>query len=289
MQIYEITKRRRMQEAFAPGSAGAQTSSFLGGVGKNLAMAMTPAGGNTGPENQYTGTMVAPGQEGGAAAAASAPAVAALAKTLQAQWSDTVTQMMQQAKNPATGRAGVQSIKDIQPIEMERALVNLINTNLQRMNRTLKDYKDAASQVDQDANQGQLRNMVGDMSANIDKAIDAMLITEPTRTNGKKLADLWGTIAKMSYGIANEVEFNPVSGKAAAAANTNANTDPNAADPQLAQAAQRAGLTAQQLRITTKVPQQRDPAVNKVLASMGLLQGAPQQQQKQMAVAEAKK
>jgi hypothetical protein len=93
----------------------------------------------------------------------------------------------------------------------------------------------------------------------------------------------------MSYGIANEVEFNPVSGKAAAAANTNANTDPNAADPQLAQAAQRAGLTAQQLRITAKVPPQRDPAVNKVLASMGLLQGAPQQQQKQMAVAEAKK
>lgn len=287
MQIYEITKRRHMQEAFAPGSAGAQTSSFLGGVGKNLAKAMIPAGGNTGPENQYTGTMVAPGQEGGAAAAASAPAVAALAKTLQAQWSDTVTQMMQQAKNPATGRAGVQSIKDIQPIEMERALVNLINTNLQRMSRTLNDYKDAASQVDQDANQGQLRNMVGDMSANIDKAIDELLITEPTRINATKLADFWETIAKMSYGIANEVEFNPVSGKAAAAAN--ANTDPNAADPQLAQAAQRAGLTAQQLKITTKVPRQRDPAVNKVLASMGLLQGAPQQQQKQMAVAEAKK
>ena len=195
--------------------------------------------------------------------------------------------MMQQAKNPATGRAGVQSIKDIQPIEMERALVNLINTNLQRMSRTLNDYKDAASQVDQDANQGQLRNMVGDMSANIDKAIDELLITEPTRINATKLADFWETIAKMSYGIANEVEFNPVSGKAAAAAN--ANTDPNAADPQLAQAAQRAGLTAQQLKITTKVPRQRDPAVNKVLASMGLLQGAPQQQQKQMAVAEAKK
>jgi hypothetical protein len=284
MQIYEITNCRRMQEAFAPGGVVKQTGSFLGGVGQNLAKAMIPAGGNT---DAAPGASVAPGQAGGAAAAASAPAVAALAKTLQAQWSDTVTQMMQQAKNPATGRAGVQSIKDIQPIEMERALVNLINTNLQRMNRTLKDYKDAASQVDQDANQGQLRNMVGDMSANIDKAIDAMLITEPTRTNANKLADLWGSIAKMSYGIANEVEFNPVSGKAAA--NTNATTDPNAADPQLAQAAQRAGLTAQQLRITTKVPQQRDPAVNKVLASMGLLQGAPQQQQKQMAVAEAKK
>ena len=287
MQIYEITNGRRMQEVFAPGGVVKQTGSFLGGVGQNLAKAMIPAGGNTGPENQYTGTMVAPGQEGGAAAAASAPAVAALAKTLQAQWSDTVTQMMQQAKNPATGRAGVQSIKDIQPIEMERALVNLINTNLQRMSRTLNDYKDAASQVDQDANQGQLRNMVGDMSANIDKAIDELLITEPTRINATKLADFWETIAKMSYGIANEVEFNPVSGKAAAAAN--ANTDPNAADPQLAQAAQRAGLTAQQLKITTKVPRQRDPAVNKVLASMGLLQGAPQQQQKQMAVAEAKK
>ena len=283
MQIYEITKRRRMQEAFAPGGVVKQTGSFLGGVGQNLAKAMIPAGGNT---DAAPGASVAPGQASGAAAAASAPAVAALAKTLQAQWSDTVTQMMQQAKNPATGRAGVQSIKDIQPIEMERALVELINTNLQRMSgRQVSDYKNAASQVDQDANQGQLRNMVGDMSANIDKAIDAMLITEPTRTNGKKLADLWGSIAKMSYGIANEVEFNPVSGKAAAAAN--ANTDPNAADPQLAQAAQRAGLTAQQLKITTKVPQQRDPAVNKVLASMGLLQGAPQQQQ--MAVAEAKK
>jgi hypothetical protein len=274
-----------MQEAFAPGGVVKQTGSFLGGVGQNLAKAMIPAGGNT---DAAPGASVAPGQAGGAAAAASAPAVAALAKTLQAQWSDTVTQMMQQAKNPATGRAGVQSIKDIQPIEIERALVELINTNLQRMSgRAVSDYKNAASQVDQDANQGQLRNMVGDMSANIDKAIDAMLITEPTRTNANKLADLWGSIAKMSYGIANEVEFNPVSGKAAA--NTNATTDPNAADPQLAQAAQRAGLTAQQLRITTKVPQQRDPAVNKVLASMGLLQGAPQQQQKQMAVAEAKK
>ena len=285
MQIYEITNGRRMQEAFAPGGVVKQTGSFLGGVGQNLAKAMIPAGGNT---DAAPGASVAPGQAGGAAAAASAPAVAALAKTLQAQWSDTVTQMMQQAKNPATGRAGVQSIKDIQPIEIERALVELINTNRQRMSgRAVSDYKNAASQVDQDANQGQLRNMVGDMSANIDKAIDAMLVTEPTRTNGKKLADLWGSIAKMSYGIANEVEFNPVSGKAAA--NTTANTDPNAADPQLAQAAQRAGLTAQQLRITTKVPQQRDPAVNKVLASMGLLQGAPQQQQKQMAVAEAKK
>ena len=283
MQIYEITKRRRMQEAFAPGGVVKQTGSFLGGVGQNLAKAMIPAGGN---EVAAPGASVAPGQASGAAAAASAPAVAALAKTLQAQWSDTVTQMMQQAKNPATGRAGVQSIKDIQPIEIERALVELINTNLQRMSgRAVSDYKNAASQVDQDANQGQLRNMVGDMSANIDKAIDAMLITEPTGTNGKKLADLWGSIAKMSYGIANEVEFNPVSGKAAAAAN--ANTDPNAADPQLAQAAQRAGLTAQQLKITTKVLQQRDPAVNKVLASMGLLQGAPQQQQ--LALAEAKK
>lgn len=283
MQIYEITKRRRMQEAFAPGGVVKQTGSFLGGVGQNLAKAMIPAGGNT---DAAPGASVAPGQASGAAAAASAPAVAALAKTLQAQWSDTVTQMMQQAKNPATGRAGVQSIKDIQPIEIERALVDLINTNLQRMSgRAVSDYKNAASQVDQDANQGQLRNMVGDMSANIDKAIDAMLITEPTRTNGKKLADLWGSIAKMSYGIANEVEFNPVSGKAAA--NTKINTDPNAAEPQLAQAAQRAGLTAKQLGITTKVPTQRDPAVNKVLASMGLLQGAPQQQQ--MAVAEAKK
>ena len=283
MQIYEITNGRRMQEVFAPGGVLPQAGLFLGGVGKHLAKAMIPAGGNT---DAAPGASVAPGQASGAAAAASAPAVAALAKTLQAQWSDTVTQMMQQAKNPATGRAGVQSIKDIQPIEMERALVELINTNLQRMSgRQVSDYKNAASQVDQDANQGQLRNMVGDMSANIDKAIDAMLITEPTRTNGKKLADLWGSIAKMSYGIANEVEFNPVSGKAAAAANTN--TDPNAADPQLAQAAQRAGLTAQQLRITTKIPQQRDPAVNKVLASIGLLQGAPQQQQ--MAVAEAKK
>ena len=283
MQIYEITNGRHMQEVFAPGGVLPQAGLFLGGVGKHLAKAMIPAGGNAGAA---PGASVAPGQASGAAAAASAPAVAALAKTLQAQWSDTVTQMMQQARNPATGRAGVQSIKDIQPIEIERALVDLINTNLQRMSgRQVSDYKNAASQVDQDANQGQLRNMVGDMSANIDKAIDAMLITEPTSTNGKKLADLWGSIAKMSYGIANEVEFNPVSGKAAAAANTN--TDPNAADPQLAQAAQRAGLTAQQLRITTKIPQQRDPAVNKVLASMGLLQGAPQQQQ--MAVAEAKK
>ncbi len=274
MQIYEITNGRRMQEVFAPGGAGSQAGSFLGGVGQNLAKAMIPAGGNT---DAAPGASVVPGQASGAAAAASAPAVAALAKTLQAQWSDTVTQMMQQAKNPITGRAGVQSIKDIQPIEMQRALISLVNGNLQRMSgRSVSDYKNAASLVDKDANQGQLRNMVGDMSATIDKAIDALLITEPTRVNAKKLADLWNSIAKMSYGIANEVEFNPVSGAAS--------TNKNAAEPQLAQAAQRAGLTAQQLRITTKVPQQRDPAVNKVLASMGLLQGAPQQQRKWLKV-----
>lgn len=277
MQIYEITKRRRMQEAFAPGSAGAQAGSFLGGVGQNLAKAMIPAGGNT---DAAPGASVVPGQASGAAAAASAPAVAALAKTLQAQWSDTVTQMMQQARNPTTGRAGVQSIKDIQPIEMQRALISLVNGNLQRMSgRSVSNYQNAASLVDNDANQGQLRNMVGDMSANIDKAIDALLITEPTRANANKLAGFWNTIAKMSYGIANEVEFNPVTGTT--------KTNKNAAEPQLTQAAQKAGLTAQQLGITAKVPPQRDPALNNVLASMGLLQGAPQQQQ--MAVAEAKK
>ena len=277
MQIYEITKRRRMQEAFAPGSAGAQAGSFLGGVGQNLAKAMIPAGGNT---DAAPGASVVPGQASGAAAAASAPAVAALAKTLQAQWSDTVTQMMQQARNPTTGRAGVQSIKDIQPIEMQRALISLVNGNLQRMSgRSVSNYQNAASLVDNDANQGQLRNMVGDMSANIDKAIDALLITEPTRANANKLAGFWNTIAKMSYGIANEVEFNPVTGTT--------KTNKNAAEPQLTQAAQKAGLTAQQLGITAKVPPQRDPALNNVLASMGLLQGAPQHQQ--MAVAEAKK
>lgn len=278
MQIYEITKRRRMQEAFAPGSAGAQTGSFLKGVGQNLAKAMIPAGGNT---DAAPGASVAPGQASGAAAAVSAPAVAALAKTLQAQWSDTVTQMMQQARNPITGRAGVQSIKDIQPIEMQRALISLINGNLQRMSsRQLNDYKNAASLVDADANQGQLKNMVGDMSANIDKAIADMLIIEPTRANANKLADLWEIIAKMSYGMANEVEFNPVSGTAT--------TNRNAAEPQLTQVAQRAGLTAQQLGITAKVPPQRDPELNKLLASMGLLQGATQQQ-RQMSLAEAKK
>ena len=277
MQIYEITNGRHMQEVFAPGGVVKQAGSFLGGVGKHLAKAMIPAGGNT---DAAPGASVVPGQASGAAAAASAPAVAALAKTLQAQWSDTVTQMMQQARNPTTGRAGVQSIKDIQPIEMQRALISLVNGNLQRMSgRSVSNYQNAASLVDNDANQGQLRNMVGDMSANIDKAIDALLITEPTRANANKLAGFWNTIAKMSYGIANEVEFNPVTGTT--------KTNKNAAEPQLTQAAQKAGLTAQQLGITAKVPPQRDPALNNVLASMGLLQGAPQQQQ--MAVAEAKK
>ena len=43
MQIYEITNGRHMQEAFAPGGAGSQAGSFLGGVGQNLAKAMIPA------------------------------------------------------------------------------------------------------------------------------------------------------------------------------------------------------------------------------------------------------
>jgi len=71
MQIYEITNGRRMQEVFAPGGAGSQAGSFLGGVGQNLAKAMIPAGGNT---DAAPGASVVPGQASGAAAAASAPA-----------------------------------------------------------------------------------------------------------------------------------------------------------------------------------------------------------------------
>ena len=47
MQIYEITNGRRMQEVFAPGGVLPQAGLFLGGVGKHLAKAMIPAGGNT--------------------------------------------------------------------------------------------------------------------------------------------------------------------------------------------------------------------------------------------------
>jgi len=84
MQIYEITNGRRMQEVFAPGGAGSQAGSFLGGVGQNLAKAMIPAGGNT---DAAPGASVVPGQASGAAAAASAPAATGQKSHNWSSWS----------------------------------------------------------------------------------------------------------------------------------------------------------------------------------------------------------
>jgi hypothetical protein len=275
MQIYEITQRGGVQEAYAPGSAGAQTSSFLGGVGRALAQKMIPSGGNTAAPLNKT---VAPGAAQGAAAQLSAPAVAALGKALQTQWSDTLTNIMATARNPQTGKAGVQSIKDVEKLELQQALISLVNGNLQRISgRQVSDYQDAANLVDKDANQGKLRDMVADMSANIDKAIDALLVTEPSRANAVKLTSFWNTIAQNSYGISNEVEFNPV-GRTTGIGRS-ASTD------ELSQAAQKAGLTTQQLGITAKIAPTRDQALNNLLASVGALQNTPQT----AAVAEGKK
>lgn len=275
MRIFEVTQ---INEA-APGSVGAQAGSFLGGVGQALAQKMIPAGGNTAAP---LGATAGPGQAQGQAAKMSGPAMAALAKTLQTQWSNTLTSMMQQAVNPITKDKGVQSIKDIEPVELQKALISLVNGNLQRMTgRQVSDYKDAARLVDKAANQGKLPAMVADMVASIDQAIDALLITEPTRANGSKLTGMWNTIARNSLGIANEVEFNPVGSTASRAS---ANTPDN----QLAQQAAKAGLTTKQLGINTKIAPTRDPALNKLLASVGALQGTPQTAAPQTVAAESR-
>jgi Tfp pilus assembly protein PilX len=263
MRIFEVTQ---INEA-APGSVGAQAGSFLSGVGQALAQKMIPAGGNTAAALDKS---VAPGQAQGKAAEISGPAVAALAKTLQTQWSNTLTSMMQQARNPQTGKPGVQSIADIEPVEMQKALISMVNGNLQRMSgRQVSDYKDAPKLVDKTANQGKLPTMVTDMVASIDRAIDALLITDPKRENAAKLAGFWNTIAQNSYGIANEVEFNPVGA-------TTTRASANTPDNQLAQQAAKAGLTTKQLGISTKIAPTRDPALNKLLASVGALQTTPQ-------------
>lgn len=258
MQIFEIT---------APGSVAAQTGSFLGGVGKALAAKMAPAGANTADS---PGATAAPGQAQSAAAKLSEPAVAALSRTLQGQWNQTATAMMQQAIDPSTKTRGVQSIKDIDRAEMQKALISMVNGNLQRMTgRQVSDYTQASKLVDKTANQGKLPAMVQDMTANIDRAIDALLVTEPSRINAAKLRGFWDTIARASFGIANEVEFNPVGATA-----TRAST--NTPDNQLAQAAEKAGLTTKQLGITAKIPPTRDQQLNKLLASVGALQGQQQ-------------
>jgi hypothetical protein len=180
--------------------------------------------------------------------------------------------MMQQARNPQTGKPGVQSIADIEPVEMQKALISMVNGNLQRMSgRQVSDYKDAPKMVDKTANQGKLPAMVTDMVASIDRAIDALLITEPKRENAAKLAGFWNTIAQNSYGIANEVNFNPGFGQATAT-----RAVANTPDNQLAQQAAKAGLTTKQLGISTKIAPTRDPALNKLLASVGALQNTPQ-------------
>jgi len=268
MRIFEVTQ---INEA-APGSVGAQAGSFLSGVGQAMAQKMIPTGGNTGPaSDRPSGPVAGPGQAQGQAAKMSAPVVAALAKTLQTQWSNTLTSMMQQARNPQTGKPGVQSIADIEPVEMQKALISMVNGTVENLNRKISDYKDAPKMVDKTANQGKLPAMVTDMVASIDRAIDALLITEPKRENAAKLAGFWNTIAQNSYGIANEVNFNPGFGQATAT-----RAVANTPDNQLAQQATKAGLTTKQLGISTKIAPTRDPAMNKLLASVGALQDTPQ-------------
>lgn len=128
MQIYEITSKKAVFEAAAPGSTAAKA----GVVGKGFVGALTQKllpGANTATPGQAT---TPAGQRGNKAFDVNSPQVALLANKAEAAWTTTLKTMIANSKNPALNTTS------LDPAEVERALddnvSNLLGFNIKTLN-----------------------------------------------------------------------------------------------------------------------------------------------------------
>lgn len=246
MQIFEITQRRPVTEINWGATAKAVGSQILQAPVKAL-------GAKVGQDLTSTPDAVGSAEAMGTATKAAEPVVRQQAIEQQQLWDKSVAAMLKQGK--------VSNINQLNPAQPREALM----AQVQKMLRPhgIVDYTQLPNLVDAASFGGQGKAMAQQTANDIDATINEIL-------SGRPAKDVWYRLSKKIYAAGQQAEFRADRGNSAGTA---------AAGPQLAQLAQRSGLTAQQMRITNppNIPSQRDPKVNALLQAMGLQQ-APQQQ-----------
>ena len=252
MQIFEITQRRPVNEINWGATAKAVGSHILQQPVRSLSK-------RVGVDLTDTPDPVGSAEAMGAATKAAEPVIQQQAVEQQQLWDKSVAAMLKQG--------GVSNISQLNSAQTREALM----AQVQKMLRPhgIMDYTQLPNLVDATSFGGQGKAMAKQTAADITAIINEILTGRPAK-------DAWYRLSKKIYAAGQQAEFRADRGSAGVSR--------GASVSQLAQTAQQAGLTAQQMRITTptNIPLQRDPKVNALLQAMGLQQApaaAPAQQQ----------
>lgn len=247
-----------INEVAASGSALAQAGVFGRAIADRIQQSLVPGGdfskdGVGGPQRQ------AAAQEFTAASAAR------MGELMSQGYQQSLAQLMQDTRNPATGRNGVVSITQVPRQQVQQMVSQLIASTLKNLtNNRVPHINKLPSMVSPEA-----QSQAGTLVRQINNIASTLTTLEPGRDrDDQQIQRLWTAVGKGLADAANMTQFQGATGQIAAGANT-ARAGANA--QQLAQAAQRSGLTRQNMQIRTQIPATPDPDLNAVLGALGYL------------------
>lgn len=250
MRINEVTA--------APGSALAQAGVFGRAIADRIQQSLVPGG-------DFQDDGVGGTQRQGAAQEFTAPAAARMGELMTQSYQQSLAQLMQDTRNPATGRPGVVSVSQVPKQQIQQIIAQLIASTLQKLtNNRVPSMQKLPQIVSPEA-----RTQAETLTRQINNIALTLGTLEPGRDrDDAQIQRLWSAVGKGLADAANLVQFQPASGQTAASG-TQARA--GASLQQLQQAAQRSGLNAQNMRITSKIAPTNDPALNSVLGALGYL------------------
>lgn len=245
-----------INEVAAPGSALAQAGVFGRAIADRIQQSLVPGG-------DFSNTGVGGAQRQAAAQEFTAASAARMGELMYQGYQQNLSRLMQNTRDPATGNMGVTSISQVPRQQIEQMVTQMVTSTLQNLTNN------RVSTIDR------LPNTVApEARANasvMTRQIKNMISTLPTLDPGKdqqRIQRLLTSAGQFLAYAANTVQFQPGTGQGAAGATT---ARAGASAQQLSQAAQRSGLTRQNMQIRTQIPPTSDPDFNAVMGALGYL------------------
>lgn len=250
MRINEVTA--------APGSALAQAGVFGRAIADRIQQSLVPGG-------NFQDPGVGRAQRQGAAQEFTAASAARMGELMSQSYQQSLAQLMQDTRNPATGQNGVVSIAQVPKQQVQQIIAQLISSTLQTLtNNRVSSMQKLPQLVSPEA-----RTQADTLTRQINNIALTLATLEPGRDrDDAQIQRLWSAVGKGLADAANLLQFQPASGPTAASA---AQARAGASAQQIQQAAQRSGLNAQSMRITTQIAPTNDPQLNSVLSALGYL------------------
>lgn len=271
MQIFEITQRQPVNEINYGATAAARVPAAVSrgaAIGTGFAGALGNAITNVPLKalGARTGADLTPDADAGkkresianrmdAAVQAAMPVITQQADQQWRMWSASTADMVK--------KAGVKNISEIDPQQLREPLMSQVQTMVSKQG--IRNYKNLPNYVDAEAFGGAAKYEALDTVKAIDAAIAAIL--DPKQQVGTQARDNWIALSKEIYSAGLQAKFREqdyATGRELAA-------DPSAVD-QLAQRAQNAGLTADQLQVPPNMVRPTgDTRTDAALQALGFL------------------